>query len=147
MKIYPLFITLALASLFFFSCGDAAPTEDTTNNPETTQTDPITEPETEPTADPANEAPNTFNAKFVGMEFGDAAHFLFEDETGKQWDFGASMATNFTFEEETEDGGFGPNPELLGKTFTITYETKQEPTYVDGPVGDVMTIIKANLVE
>ena len=74
---------------------------------------------------------------------------MFKDDKGKDWDFGTCLATNFTFEAESEDGpqGFGPNPELVGKKFKLKYETKQLPMYQDGPVGDVLTIVSATMVE
>jgi hypothetical protein len=142
MKFYRLLFLLTTA-LFLFSCDDETVTDETTTTADTTTTTVITEP----VVDLVAEDPNTFKATFIGFQLGDVPHFMFKDESGKDWDFTSSMITNFTFEVEMESGDLGPDPKLLNKTFMIKYETKEEQMYADGPIGEVKRIIEATLVE
>lgn len=130
----------------FASCGGNKSDETTDDTTTETITDETNDDNNNDEPKPVHEDPNTFNAKFVGFEFHDAPHFFFEDESGKKWDFGSVMVTDYTFETESEDG-FVPNPELIGKTFKIKYITKDQPLYTDGPIGEVKVVVAASLVE
>lgn len=95
-------------------------------------------------------ATNTITAKFVRFSLGDASHFVFEDEAGLRWDFGGCESENFTFERELEesesteyDQGWGSNKDLQGKWFVLGYEEIEKPLYIDGPIGKVKIITKA----
>ena len=104
------------------------------------------------TADKNSAAPSrgiekTITAKFIAFELGDASHFLFEDESGKSWDFGGNDDKKFTFEEElpadkanTNNQGYTSNKALQGKWFIISYDIKNQPIYPDGPTGEVLVI-------
>lgn len=130
-----------LISLTFIACGGN--NENDNSNTDTTRDNTTN---TTSNSNTNSYAANSFKAAFVNFELGDAAHFIFEDENGKRWDFGESMVTNYIFEAETADG-FGPNPNLKNKTFMLTYEIKEQPLYVDGPIGEVKIITGAELVE
>ena len=134
---------LVFISLTFIACGGN--NENDNRNTNTTR-DNTTNTTSNSNSNSNYDAPNSFKATFVNFELGDAAHFLFEDENGERWDFGESMVTNYIFEAETADG-FGPNPDLQNKTFMLTYEIKEQPLYVDGPIGEVKIITGAELVE
>ena len=93
-------------------------------------------------------------AKFLDFDFGDAAHYIFEDETGNKIDFCRIEAEGFQFEivlpEEaidSENQGFGINQDLQGKWFLLEYYKNVEPLYVDGPDGEVLVISKVTPVE
>ena len=92
----------------------------------------------------------TIKAKFIEFSLGDASHFIFEDETGKTWDFAGSTEKTIQFSRELPvnqadetNQGWGSNQDLQGKWFTITYTQSQQELYIDGPIGTVYTIKKA----
>ena len=110
-----------------------------------------TKAETEPEIT-QEEKTNTVTAKFVEFVLGDASHFKFEDESGKMWDFGGCESKNFTFEKELEESasntdnqGWGSNKELQEKWFILSYDQREEPLYIDGPIGMVNIITEAKL--
>jgi len=47
----------------------------------------------------------------------------------------------------SQNHGWGVNKELQGKWFYITYIEREQEMYIDGPIGKVKVIIKADLVE
>jgi len=88
--------------------------------------------------------------QFVGFSFGDAEHYMFKDEKGKEFEFGRNEDKNVNFAVElpkneinSENQGFGADKKLLNKWFIIEYTTKKMPMYQEGPEGDVMVITKA----
>lgn len=92
---------------------------------------------------------NTVKLKFTGFSLGDAEHYFFETESGAEMDFDGNEAQGYEFAVELPDDqinmdnqGWGPNPELQGKWFRITYEVKRQPLYPDGPMGDAKVITK-----
>ena len=103
---------------------------------------------------PAPEKTFQIKAKFREFSLGDASHFSFTTEKGKYMDFGGCEAKNFKFsrllpEEEmnTDNQGWGSNKELQGKWFLLTYKIVERELYIDGPIGKVEIITKAELVE
>tara|TARA_R110001632_G_scaffold64960_13_gene154255 strand:- start:3353 stop:4414 length:1062 start_codon:yes stop_codon:yes gene_type:complete len=93
-------------------------------------------------------------AKFVKFWLGDASHYSFETESGDMIVFEGSEIDNFEFGIELEDSesdsnnqGWGSNSKLLGKWFTLTYFERQQPMYIDGPMGTASIIKKAVLDE
>ncbi|MCP4441983.1 MAG: hypothetical protein GY810_23995 [Aureispira sp.] len=143
------FLLSLMLAVFFISCGETTPTD---SAPDTTHETPKTPEEPEETPPPApeeNTAGTTIKAKYKSFEFGDAAYYEFETEAGESITFNRIDDRSLSFhldlpeaEITDENQGIGANKELLGKWFTITYETKQEPTYTDGPVGDVLVATK-----
>lgn len=94
----------------------------------------------------------TIIAKFVKFSLGDASHYIFKDESGDTWDFGGCDSKNFIFENELDESesnsdnqGWGSNKELQGKWFVISYYQKEEPLYIDGPIGMVNVIKEVKL--
>ena len=83
-----------------------------------------------------------------------AAHYIFEDESGNKFDFCRIEAQGFQFdlelpedEVDSENQGFGINQDLQGKWFLLEYYKNVEPLYVDGPDGEVLVISKVTPVE
>jgi hypothetical protein len=127
-----LFFLMGL-SLFFAACNNAATTEKEEGSTETKK---------EEAADP-----NLLKLKFVNLTFADAPHYFFEDEKGKSWEFGKVEGGKFNFvvelpekEANSDNQGWGPNKDLIGKWFNIKHETKKMQLYQDGPEGDVVVI-------
>ena len=96
----------------------------------------------------------TIRAKFVEFELGDASHFIFEDETGKIWDFGGNDNTEYQFaqevpEEEADESnqGWGSDPKLQEKWFDIGYYETEREQYIDGPIGTVFIISEVKPVD
>lgn len=93
-------------------------------------------------------------AKFVDFNFGDAAHYIFEDESGNKFDFCRIEAQGFQFdlelpedEVDSENQGFAANNDMKGKWFILEYYKNIEPIYVDGPDGEVLVISNVTTVE
>ena len=93
-------------------------------------------------------------AKFLDFDLGDAAHYVFELASGEDIEFGGKENIGFQFAEGLDDSemnsqnqGWGVNKELQGKWFYITYIEREQEMYIDGPIGKVKVIIKADLVE
>ena len=93
-------------------------------------------------------------AKFLEFSLGDASHFSFTTDQGKYMDFGGCEAKNFKFsrllpkaEMNTDNQGWGSNKELQGKWFLLTYKIVEREMYIDGPIGKVKVITKAQRVE
>ena len=96
----------------------------------------------------------TITAKFVEFTLGDASHFVFEDKSGKQWDFAANKDTHYTFEQELPEGqadesnqGWTSNQALQGKWFDLKYAFVSQPEYQDGPMASVPVILEAKQKE
>lgn len=103
---------------------------------------------------PSEEKIMTLTAQFVEFSLGDAEHYLFKDKAGKTWDFGGCVDENVQFAEELPaeqadetNQGWGSNKKLQNKWFDLKYAIRQQPQYIDGPVGDVPVIIEAKMVE
>jgi hypothetical protein len=93
-------------------------------------------------------------AKFVDFSLGDAEHYAFEDKSGVAWEFGGNKAESMAFGEalpseaaNASNQGWGPNKQLVGKWFNITYEVRSIPQYQDGPMGDVQVIVAATAAQ
>ena len=93
-------------------------------------------------------------AKFLEFSLGDASHFSFITDQGKPMDFGGCEAKNVKFsrllpkaEMNTDNQGWGSNKELQGKWFLLTYKIVEREMYIDGPIGKVKVITKAQRVE
>ncbi len=135
---------LMIGLLFFLaSCNQSTTTDKKEDNTEAKE-----EPKKEAEADKRTKL------KFVDFAFGDAEHYIFEDEKGKIYEFGKNEDQSIDFvaelsEKETtsENQGFGPDKKLLGKWFLIKFETKKMPQYQDGPEADVLVITSAKTVE
>lgn len=96
----------------------------------------------------------SIKARFTEFHLGDAEHYLFEDESGKSWDFAGSECEKFDFtrelnEKEADESnqGWGSNKDLQGKWFKLTYVKREQPEYTDGPIVTVEIISEAVLVE
>ena len=92
-------------------------------------------------------------AKFLEFSLGDASHFSFTTHKGKPMDFGGCEAKNVKFsrllpeaEMNTDNQGWGSNKELQGKWFLLTYKIVEREMYIDGPIGKVKVITKAQRV-
>lgn len=141
-----------LILLFFGSCTNNSSTATNENTSKVTEVE-TPQPKTEiQETGIVKEETNTITAKFVEFILGDASHFKFEDESGKVWDFGGCEAENFTFEKElgeseanSDNQGWGSNKELQSKWFVLSYDQREEPLYIDGPMGIVNIITKAEL--
>ncbi len=107
-------------------------------------------------ATPAKATPKTktLTAKFVDFSLGDASHYIFEDKTGKTWDFDDNRATNIALSQELPEKeanetnqGWAPNKKMVGKWFNISYEIRTGPLYQDGPIGKIKVIVGLTLIE
>lgn len=92
---------------------------------------------------------STLIVRFVEFTLGDASHFIFEDEIGIQLDYAGCPSAPFNFamslpEEESNESnqGWGSNPKLQGKWFYITFGSRKQELYIDGPMGTVKFIKK-----
>lgn len=113
--------------------------------------DPVVEA-TEP-QDPAVDG-TTIKAQFKEFYLGDAEHYIFEDETGKIWDFARCNDYDFEFARELDaaeadesNQGWGSNTALHGKWFTLTYSQVEQEQYIDGPIVTVEVIEEVVIVE
>jgi hypothetical protein len=91
-------------------------------------------------------------AKFIDFWLGDTEHILFEKESGEMIDFGGSMPFDFGMELDIDDPasnsdnqGWVADPEIQGKWFQLTYFNREQPHYIDGPMGTASIINKAVL--
>ena len=89
-------------------------------------------------------------AKFVSFTLGDAAHFEFDDASGKHWDFADCRDTTVNFaielpskEANSENQGWGAAKELQGKWFDLEYKMVEMPEYPDGPMANLPVIVTA----
>lgn len=88
-------------------------------------------------------------AQFKSFSLGDAEHYEFVDENGKNWSFSSNRSKiNFGIElpesqSNSENQGWGPNKKLINKWFTITWKNNKQPQYPDGPVVSVPIILSA----
>lgn len=88
-------------------------------------------------------------AKFVKFEYKERAHYYFEDEDGKIWDFRSCEASNITFERalpedkaSVDNQGWGSNQRLEGKWFQLKCSVESHPV-----TGQVATILESQLLE
>lgn len=68
--------------------------------------------------------PNPFIAKYVGNDFGDYFHIMFEDETGKSYDFGFGNNNLNEIPLYFNDEQYNDNPKYLNKTFKVYWGWK-----------------------
>ena len=141
------FVCFLVATLF--ACNSNSPTTaDATAETGTPAADSMT-------ATPAaNETVMTLNAMFVEFSLGDAEHYSFKDKTGKDWDFGGCDDASVQFSQELPEAeanesnqGWTSNKALQGKWFDLKYVVRQQPQYLEGPIGDVPVIVEAKQVQ
>lgn len=146
-------LSFIFSIIFLMSCGG--------NGNKTPEKKPTSPPEiaTAPTevlesSQDSNNGMLSVKARFIEFYLGDAEHYIFEDETGKSWDFAGSQSAKFEFahelsEEEANESnqGWGSNKDLQGKWFKLTYENREQPQYIDGPMVTVEIISEAILVD
>lgn len=139
---------LFLSIFLFASCGSTTTTEVETDVVDETTT--IASEETEV----KNPDKMTVKVKFVEFQLGDLEHYIFEDESGKRWDFAGNDSEDFLLSEELldsettdENQGYGSNKELQGKWFDVTYVKREQPQYIDGPMATVEVISEIKLAE
>jgi hypothetical protein len=96
----------------------------------------------------------TIRAKFIEFVLGDTEHIYFEKESGEMIHFEGSLLFDFGIELDIDDPalssdnqGWVADPEILGKWFTLTYFRREQPMYIDGPMGIASIISKAVLDE
>jgi hypothetical protein len=141
---------LILSVLFLFSCSQEAKKKEPVAPPvlveESSSSDEVIP------NDSIHEEEPTLRAKFVEFQFGDAEHYSFEKESGEKVVFDGCNIDNFDFSTELDESemnetnqGFGSNSELQGKWFILTYITREQPMYIDGPMGTARIINKAVL--
>ena len=144
--IRPLVIPVLLASALI-SCNNADPKKEESKT--VTQAD-----TTKPVIENKNAVDSSkmtlqLTAKFVDFSLGDASHFMFRDESGKDWDFGANEDTVYRLSLELpkklsneKNQGWGPDKAMQGKWFNLSYVYRTEPLYPDGPMGKVAVITR-----
>ena len=97
----------------------------------------------------ADSSKNTLQltAQFVNFTLGDASHFMFRDESGKEWDFAANEDTAYKLAVELpkklsneKNQGWAPDKAMQGKWFRLSYIYRTEPQYPDGPMAKVAVI-------
>jgi hypothetical protein len=146
MKKFNLYLSLFIALFIFHSCEvkvdtGSSSSENKERNQENTSTNTY-ETQTQTQG-------NTMRAKFVDFHLGDASHYYFIDDKGKEWDFAAIDDESFEFAVELpakeindENQGWGPNKDLQGKWFNIKFELKEMPQYQDGPMATLPVIVE-----
>ena len=139
---YILVISILLGPVFF-SCKHSPARQDETKDALETPVDPSTQEKVE-----------VVTAKFLEFSLGDASHFIFEDKSGKTWDFAGNEDTHFSFAEELPENqadetnqGWTSDKALQGKWFDIKYEYRTQPEYPDGPMASVPVILEVKLKE
>ena len=142
MKSTTSFLTFILV-VVFFACNNTSP-NDAPSAESSNTADTVAVPS------PSNEKVMILNARFVEFSLGDAPHYIFEDKNGKMWDFGGCDDTSVSFEKELSEAeadesnqGWSSNTDLQNKWFDIKYVIRQQPQYLEGPIGDVPVIIEA----
>jgi hypothetical protein len=139
MKTLIILVLQILLGLALFSC----------NQPTAKQGEASTEM---PTAADSSTVKNVevLTAKFIEFELGDAPHFIFEDQSGKTWDFAGNEDPHYPFAEELPENlanetnqGWTSDKSLQGKWFDIKYEYRTQPEYPDGPMASVPIILEA----
>ncbi|MFT6961363.1 MAG: hypothetical protein ACJAWV_001077 [Flammeovirgaceae bacterium] len=146
-------LILFLSIFLFASCGSKSTTEDRKIIVDEI-VDETTEIVSEKDEEVANSEKMTVKAKFVEFQFGDSEHYMFEDESGKEWHFKGNESEEFMFamelpeSEANEDNqGFGSNKDLQSKWFNITYAKREQPAYIDGPMEIAAIIMEAKLAK
>lgn len=136
--------------LLVFLLAATAACQNTGSQQQDAATDETAQTAEETSTTAKDEKTMTLKAKFVEFTLGDAAHFIFEDEAGKQWDFGGCDDDSMGFARElpeaeanTSNQGWGSNEALQNKWFDLKYVIRVQPLYIDGPDGEVMVITEA----
>jgi hypothetical protein len=153
MKNLKVYISLCTAVFLIYSC-DVKVGNDGSISEEKTEEKSNSSGTTGGTQTQTTSNGKTIKAKFIDFNFGDASHFYFEDESGKDWEFADSDDKNFEFAVELPEGqitdenqGWGPDKSLQGKWFILKYEYREMPQYEDGPMATLPVIIEAELVK
>ena len=139
--------TIALSFLLMtalFSCNnDSTKKEDDKQTVDTSKT--VTK-ETRP-VDSTNMT-MVVKAKFVDFTLGDASHYMFKDENGKDWDFAENHDSTYKFSVELpkaksneSNQGWGSDKALQGKWFRITYANKTLQQSEGGPMVKALVIV------
>ena len=145
MRLIVLIIIAVNTICFLPGCGSGSGEKDKTNGNDTTKNSDQTE---------GNQELQKLKVKFVDFHLGDASHFVFVDEGGKEWEFADIEDTSLVFAVELPESqadetnqGWAPNKTLVGKWFEITYAIRRQPQYTDGPMVDVKVITAVKAVE
>jgi hypothetical protein len=152
MYIRTIFFAIVLVSLAIVSSCDGKKNESKT---EATKKDTTAKTTTDTSKnDDEQRGATTIRAKYTDFQFGDISHFIFTDEAGKTWDFteiddmDLELASELPKSQSNDTNqGWGPNKSMLGKWFNVTYRTKTDQQYPDGPVGEVFVIVTATPVQ
>jgi hypothetical protein len=72
--------------------------------------------------------PNPLVAKLTTVEMGDYFHLIFEDGSGKAYDFGDGD-NNLGDLKLYDENEMTANPKMIGKSFTITWDWKVSSFY------------------
>ena len=141
MNILALSLLLTTA---LFSCKNSSKKEDDKKTVDSLK--PVTS-EITPPIDSAN-LPLIVRAKFEEFTLGDASHYMFKDEDGKEWDFAEDHDSTYKFSVELpksksneSNQGWGSNKALQGKWFKITYAYRNLQQYEGGPIVKAPFII------
>ncbi|MFT6946898.1 MAG: hypothetical protein ACJARP_001318 [Vicingaceae bacterium] len=93
---------------------------------------------------------SSVRAKFKEFSMGDAVSYDFETESGENIDFAGKAFIDVEFgvllpesEMNSENQGWRTNTNLQDKWFKISYIEREQPLYINGPIGKVKVIIKA----
>ena len=137
-------ISAILLAATLLACNNSASKQEDTNKTDSAKTG----IENKIVPDTLKRATTSITAQFVDFTQGDASHFIFKDDTGKDWDFGGNEDGVFKFAMELPKNkanetnqGWGPDKKLQGKWFNISYIYRDQPEYPDGPIAKVPIII------
>jgi hypothetical protein len=88
-------------------------------------------------------------AKYIDFDSGDLAHYIFEGEDGKQYDFCDidDKAYDLIVDDRNSGDGVSINKNYRGKTFDIFYKIEKVDLYPPNPPADVEVVKKMILVE
>lgn len=148
------FCLSVLLLTFCFACGNNASKDKSTAPQKTDNTATKTTDVKEDNPTTENKDGFEIKAQFVEFTMGDAAHYMFKDGGGHDWDFGDIKDDTYKFAMElpkdksnTDNQGWTSNKKLQGKWFNIKYVNKEQSRYQDGPKETVPVIIKIKEVE
>ena len=146
--------TIFLLGAIFFSCRNSTGKQENNSFPESPAANSNAVIATAPEMDSTLENARLLTAKFIEFSLGDASHYIFEDKTGKRWDFAENEDPDITFAMELSDDqadesnqGWGSDQSLQGQWFDIKYEYRDQPEYQDGPMASVPVILAVTLKE
>lgn len=147
------FTIICLLGALFFSCRNSTGTQESNSFPEAPEID-SSAVITSPVMDSIAVNTKLITAKFIGFSLGDVGHYMFEDATGKTWDFAENEDLYITFamelsEDQADESnqGWGSEKSLQGQWFDIKYEYRDQPLYEDGPITSVLVILSVTLKE